>query len=134
MEAKTTITAELKGHFLRLYQMAMTDGDFSPSEWKMLYLFAEERGVPRDELDKILLETTGKIEIPHSIGERVEYLYDLSRMIWADGKVTEDELATLKKYCRKFEFEEENISGLADYLIESVRDGKTKEEILSELN
>lgn len=114
--------------------MAMTDGDFSPSEWKMLYEFAEERGVPRDELDRILLETTGKIEIPKTIVERVEYLYDLSRMIWADGKVTEDELTTLKKYCRKFEFEEENISELADYLIESVRVGKKKEEILSELN
>lgn len=134
IECENMVTAELKGHFLRLYQMAMTDGDFSPSEWKMLYEFAEERGVPRDELDRILLETTGKIEIPKTIVERVEYLYDLSRMIWADGKVTEDELTTLKKYCRKFEFEEENISELADYLIESVRVGKKKEEILSELN
>lgn len=41
--SKTKITAELQAQFIRLYQMAVTDGNFSPPlEWKMLYEFAEE--------------------------------------------------------------------------------------------
>ncbi len=127
------ITAELKGLFLRLYQIAMTDGDFSPEEWKMLYRFGTERGVSKEQLDEILLSTSGTIEIPSTIEKRLEYLYDFSRMIWTDGKVTEDEVIALKKYCKKFEFLDENIEDLSNYLLESVKNGKTKEEILNEL-
>ncbi len=133
MENKT-ISPEIKGHFLRLFQMAMTDDDFSPEEWKMLYQFANERGISHQELDKILLSTTGDLTIPKTIEKRIEYLYDLARMIWADGKVTEDEKRTLSKYCKKFEFLDENIPELTKYLLDAVKEGKTKEEILNELN
>ena len=128
------ISPEIKGHFLRLFQMAMTDDDFSPEEWKMLYLFAEERGISHQELDKILLSTTGDLKIPETIEKRIEYLFDLARMIWADGKVTEDERRTLAKYCKKFEFLDENIPELTEYLLDAVKNGMTKEQILKELN
>lgn len=38
-------TENLKAHFLRLYQMATCDDDFSTLELKMLYECAEERGI-----------------------------------------------------------------------------------------
>ena len=41
------ISAEIKGHFLRLYAMAFTDSNFHPTELDMLYSFAEERGVSK---------------------------------------------------------------------------------------
>jgi uncharacterized tellurite resistance protein B-like protein len=99
----------------------------------MLYLFAEERGVSKNDLDKILLSTTGNIAIPESLELRIEYLYDLSRMIWADGKVTADEKRTLEKYCKKFEFLDENIPELTNYLLDAVKKGVSKNEILNEL-
>jgi len=127
------ISTELKAQFLRLYQMAMTDGDFSPLEWKLLYQFGEERNISKEELDRILLSTTGNLEIPESIENKIEYLIDFARMIWADGQVTEDEKITLKKFCKKFGFLDENIDELSTYLIESVKNGKTKIEIINEL-
>lgn len=130
---KTVISMHLKSHFIRLYRMAVTDGDFSPLELKMLYQFAEDRGVPSDELDRILLSPIGKMGIPETVEERIEYLFDFSRMIWADGIVTEDEIETLKKFCLKFQFKEENVEELSQYLIKSVKDGKGKDEILNEL-
>lgn len=130
----TEVSNELKSHFLRLYQMAITDDDFSPLELKMLYQFAEDRNIPSNELDKILLTATDKFVIPDSVEKRIEYLYDLARMIWADGIVTEDEKVTLKKYCRKFEFLDENIDELSKYLLDSVEKGLTKEEIINQLN
>ncbi|HZK08585.1 MAG TPA: hypothetical protein VFC92_10340 [Bacteroidales bacterium] len=128
------ITAELQAQFLRLYQMAMTDDDFSPLEWKMLYEFAEERNISSDELDKVLLSTTGHLVVPESIDQKLEYLFDFARMIWADGSVSDDERVTLKKFCRKFGFLEENIVELSDYFIASVKEGKTKYDIIKELN
>ncbi len=130
----TELSAELKSHFLRLYQMAITDDNFSPLELKMLYQFAEDRNIPTNELDKILLTTTDKLVIPENVEKRIEYLYDLARMIWADGIVTEDEKVTLKKYCRKFEFIDENIDELSEYLLDSVEKGLTIKDIINQLN
>jgi len=55
-------------------------------------------------------------------------------MIWADEKVTEDEYNTLKKYCKKFEFLDENIPEMVDYLLECAKSGTDKDKIINELN
>ncbi|WP_281232379.1 hypothetical protein [Flavobacterium gelatinilyticum] len=129
------ITLELKSHFLRLYQMALADDHFDVLELQMLYHFADERGIPREELDKLFLNpVTTEFIVPESLNTKIEYLYDLTRLIWADGKVTDDELNMLRKYCRKFDFLDENINDLSDYLIDCVQKNIGKEEIISQLN
>ncbi|MBO0321556.1 hypothetical protein J0X14_04535 [Muricauda sp. CAU 1633] len=129
-----TITAELKSHFLRLYQIALSDDNFDVLEMQMLYEFAKDRGVSKEQLNNLLLSPTNQSAIPETQEKRVEYLYDLAVMIWADGKVTEDEYNTLKKYCKKFEFLEDNIVQIVDFLLESAKNKKGKEEILKNLN
>lgn len=128
------ISEYLKAHFLRLYQMALCDDDFSPLELKMLYKTAEEKGIPSANLDEILLNPiNSKSIVPETIEEKVEYLFDLTAMIWADGEVSENEYSTLKKYIAMFGFMEENIENIADYFIEAVKQGKTKNDILNDL-
>lgn len=128
------ITTELKSHFLRLYQMAFADDNFHALEMQMLYKFAEERGLSKEQLNDILLNPSHDTSIPKTLEKRVEYLYDLAVMIWADEIVTDDEYITLKKYCLKFEFLDENITQLADYLLESAKEGLSKEEIINTIN
>jgi len=129
------LTTQLKSHFLRLYQMALTDDNFNALELQMLYHFADERGVPKEELEKLFINPVShEPELPEDLNTRIEYLYDLTRIIWADGKVTDDELNTLKKYCKKFEFLDENIDDLANYLIDCVQKGVGKQEIINQLN
>jgi uncharacterized tellurite resistance protein B-like protein len=131
----TIMTLELKSHFLRLYQMALADDNFDILELQMLYQFADERGISKEELDKLFLNPINSdLSIPSDLNTRVEYLYDLTRIIWADGQITIDEMNTLKKYCRKFEFLEENINDLANYLIDCVQKGIGKQEIINQLN
>ncbi|WP_242156375.1 hypothetical protein [Aestuariivivens sediminis] len=128
------ITTELKSHFLRLYQMAFSDDKFDILELKMLYKFAEDRGVSETQLNEILLNPSHDSSIPESLELRIEYLYDLAVMIWADKKITEDEYTTLKKYCKKFDFLDENIIELADYLLDCAKKNMSKEEILKAIN
>jgi len=129
------ITIELKSHFLRLYQMALSDDQFDVLELQMLYHFADERGIPKEELDKLFLNPVStEFNAPETLNTKIEYLYDLTRIIWADGKITDDELNMLRKYCRKFNFVEENINDLSDYLIDCVQKNIQKEEIISQLN
>lgn len=128
-----TITTELKSHFLRLYQMAFSDDNFDVLEMQMLYKFAEERGVSKQDLDKILLEPTHNTSIPVDIEEKIEYLYDLAIMIWADNLVTDDEITTLKKYCLKFGFLEENVTELCDFLLAKAKVKTSKEDLIKEI-
>jgi uncharacterized tellurite resistance protein B-like protein len=129
------ITLELKSHFLRLYQIALSDDQFDVLELQMLYHFADERGIPKEELDKLFLNPINtELSIPENLDTRIEYLYDFAKIIWADGKITEDELNMLKKYCRKFNFLDENINDLTNYLIECVQKDISKEEIIKQLN
>lgn len=135
MNSNSTISIQLKSHFLRLYQMALTDDNFDTLELQMLYHLAEERGIPREELDKLFLNPVNQeTDIPENLNIRIEYLYDLTRIMWADGKITDDELNTLKKYCKKFEFLDENIDELSSYLIDCVQKGIDKKEIINQLN
>lgn len=128
------ITENLKAHFLRLYQMAICDDDFSPLELKMLYKLAEEKGISSKNLDEILMNPINlKSLIPTTIEEKVDYLYDLTVMVWADGIVAPNEYSAMEKYVLMFGFMEENVTAIVDYLIESVKIGKNKNEILYEL-
>ncbi len=132
---KNMITLELKSHFLRLYQMALSDDQFDVLELQMLYHFADERGIPKEELDKLFLNPVHtEFIVPETLNTKIEYLYDLTRIIWADGKITDDELNMLRKYCRKFDFLEENINDLSEYFIDCVQKNIGKEEIISQLN
>ncbi|BEV05267.1 hypothetical protein [Chryseobacterium gambrini] len=128
------IPENLKAHFLRLYQMAICDDDFSPLELKMLYKMAEEKGISSKNLDEILLNPiNSKSLIPETIEEKAEYLFDLTVMIWADGIVTDNEYSTLQKYVSMFGFVEENVKDIADYFIEAVKQQKSKQDILNDL-
>lgn len=128
------ITESLKAHFLRLYQMAICDDNFSPLELKALYKSAEERGISQKKLDEILLNpVNSKMVVPESIEEKIDYLYDLTVMIWADGIVSPNERTSLEKYVLMFGFLEENVLQIVDYLIDSVKEGKTKTDILNDL-
>jgi arylamine N-acetyltransferase len=135
MNSNHSMSIQLKSHFLRLYQMALTDDQFDVLELQMLYHFADERGIPKEELDKLFLNPINtELSIPENLDTRIEYLYDFARIIWADEKVTDDELNMLKKYCRKFNFLDENINELTGYLIDCVKKGISKEEIINQLN
>lgn len=129
----TTISLELQSHFLRLYQMACSDENFDVLEKKLLYKFAEERGISSEHLNSILVTPVHQMELPQSIEKRIEYLYDLAVMIWVDKVVTEDEYNLLKKYCRAFEFLEGNITGICNYLIDCAKQEKQLHDVLTSI-
>ena len=129
-----TISTQIKAQFLRLYQIALADDNFSPLEAEMLYNWAEERGIDKGELDDILLSSTGQLEIPKTIENKIRYLYDFAVMSWADGKISEDERDAMEKFALKFGFEEANVSDLTAYLLDSVKRGVKLSDLLNELN
>lgn len=131
---ESIISTELQSHFLRLYQMACSNENFDKLEMKQLYKFAEQRGIGTEHLNEILTNPIQRMEVPVSVEKRIEYLYDLAIMIWVDQEVTEDEYNLLKKYCMTFEFLDENIAAICDYLIDCAKQEKQLFEVLQSIN
>lgn len=125
------MTPNLKSHFLNLYSIALADTEFDEKEIAVLYRIGEEKGIPKEEIDALLLNPSSiKFHLPTSVPEKIECLYDYAKMILADSVIHDDEIGTLEKFCLKFEFEEKNIPTIIDLLIEAAKNNTPNDELL----
>lgn len=125
------MTDILQSHFLNLYAMALSDTQIETIELETLYKIGQEKGVEKSEIDQVILNPDKvKFTFPKTLDEKIIYLYDFAKIILADGIVDKNEQRTLELFCNKFGFEEENIAGIADFLIASAKDNLQINEIL----
>lgn len=125
-----TLEATLKGHFLNLYHIALSDTEVDTTELEMLYTIGEEKGVSRAEIDEVVIRPdTIKFTAPVTILEKIESLYDLARIAWADGKIDENEQRVMQMFCTKFGFEKDNIPTIIQFLFDHANKGTSKVEI-----
>lgn len=129
-----TISNELKVHFLRIFQIACSDENFDMLELKQLYEFAVRRGIDAQQLQRILIDTVFGLSIPETLDERIEYLYDLAVIIQADQNKSDDKYKLLRKFAQNFQFADENIDQICDFLLESAKDELTPKEVIGAMN
>jgi uncharacterized tellurite resistance protein B-like protein len=65
--------------------------------------------------------------------EALEQLYDLIRMVLADGIIDPRELTVCSTIAEKLGFQKENIPDLIDYLIEEKRKNVDKDKLISKI-
>lgn len=124
----------LKRHFFNLYCLALSDGYLDFTELQTLYDIGVEHGITPEQINQLVLTANIAPKVPEDIGEKVECLYDLTRMAWADGKIAQEERDIIKKCVIRYGFLPENAIGIVDYFIESVKENKSKTDILNEIN
>lgn len=127
------IDNRLKWHFFNLYCMALSDNDFDPKEAELLYKIGLEHGLDKNMIDEIATTSGLHPETPKTLEEKVTYLYDLTRMAWADGKIEEEERQMLMKNTIRFGFKEENKEAIVAYFLESVKNEKPLEQVINEI-
>lgn len=109
-------------HFLNLYAMALADKSIDVRELELLYRIGLEKGIGKAEIDRFITNSESvDILVPESLELKAEYLYDLVRMAWADGRIDPEEERTLESFCRKFGFKEENISAITGFFIDQAQ-------------
>ena len=124
----------LKWHFFNLYCLALSDEQFDFTELNTLYSIGVEYGITAEQINKIVLTANISPTIPDTINDKIEYLYDLTRMAWADGKIEPEEREIIKKYVVRYGFLPENADGIVDFFLKSVKENKTKTDIINEIN
>ena len=125
----------IKKLFLGLYQMVLADAEVHPKELELLYQIGKEKGVTEDEIQQALFSPNTFLSLD-SLNEedRIEYLYNLARMAWADGVIEERERETLQVASKRLGFAEENVLEISEFLLEQAKENKSFEEVLQIIN
>lgn len=100
-----------KGHFSAIVRVAIADGDLSIEEKAFLDKLAVRLEISRDEYEEIL-ENPMKYPInpPSLYIHRLERLYDLSRMVYADNVLGPKQKEILTKFALALGFTPGNVS------------------------
>ena len=92
-------------HFAAIASLAAVDGEVNPAEKAVLDSFAEKFNITDEEYKEVMKKTNKyPIEPQLDVDKRLERLYDLCKMIFADHDVDEEEMKLLKKYVITFLF------------------------------
>jgi len=100
-----------KGHFSAIVRVAIADGDLSIEERTFLDKLAVKLEISQEEYEEIL-ENPMKypINAPSLYLQRLERLYDLSRMVYADNVLGPRQKEILTKFALALGFTPGNVS------------------------
>ena len=86
-------------HFASMATLAAVDGEVNPKEKAILDRFARKLNITDEEYKEVMKKKNKyPIEPQNDAEKRLERLYDLFRMIFADHDVDDEEMILLKKY------------------------------------
>lgn len=104
-----------KGHFSAIVRVAMENGHLSHEERAFLDKLAVQLDISREEYDEIL-ESPFKYPInpPHLYVQRLERLYDLSRMVYADHILGPKQKEILTRFALALGFTPGNVNYIVD--------------------
>ena len=112
--------------------MMLSDDEVHPSELELLYEIGKEKGgISENEIQQAIFSPNNIVSLDNlNDEERIEYLYNLSRIACADGKIDKKEKQTLMEASKRLGFDEENLDKISEFLFDQAKNHKTFEEVL----
>lgn len=109
------------GHFANIVKLALADDHLADYEQKMLNRLAKKLNLSNDKVEEIT-KNPDKFPInpPIDYNARIERLYNLTNMVFADGEAVEEEAKTLQKIVVGLGFPSNNAVKVADEAIHLV--------------
>lgn len=104
-----------KGHFSAIVRVATSDGDLTKEEREFLDKLAVRLEISTEEYEEIL-ENPLKYPInpPYSHAQRLERLYDLSRMVYVDHVLGPKQKEVLTRFALALGFTPGNVNYIVD--------------------
>ena len=102
-----------KNHIRNLLALAKIDGHMHDKEEKLLYKIGSKYGL-KDRQIKELLESKEKyvMNIPDNHNDKMNLLYDLLLMVYADGVVDKNEIQFCEDAAKRFGMKKEMVKWL----------------------
>ncbi|UPQ80748.1 TerB family tellurite resistance protein [Flavobacterium azooxidireducens] len=104
-----------KGHFSAIVRVALSDGDITVEEREFIDKLAKNLEISKDEYDEIM-DNPMKYPInpPYLYIHRLERLYDLARMVYADHILGPKQKEILIKFALALGFTPGNVNYIVD--------------------
>lgn len=116
-------------HFASIVRLALSDSVISNEEEKLLKRLAKKFHILEEKYEDILNSPENyPINTPHSYDERIENLFDLAKMVYADGEATKEEALVLRKICIGLGFPIDNVEKVADEAIHLILNNNDLED------
>src|SRR5437879_621707 len=108
-----------KNHIKSLLALAKADGFVHEKEVKMLYKIAKRYGL-KDRQVKELIDSNEKFEVivPNNFYDKMNILFDLMQMVWADGVIEKKEIAFCESLVKKFGMKKDIVKWLLTEVFE----------------
>ncbi len=102
-----------KNHIKNLLALAKSDGSMHPKEEALLYKIAARYGL-KDRQVKLLIDQEEKVEmnVPDNHNDKMNLLYDLILMVYADDVVDKHEIEFCEEAVKKFGMKKDLVSWL----------------------
>ncbi len=121
-------------HFAAIVRVAMSDDVITDDERAFLQRLATRLDISEEAYHTILKEyKTHPINPPTSYDKRLERLYDLARMVYADNVLGEKQTGMLERLGIGLGFSTGNISYVVDKALKLVRAGVDKDNFVEEI-
>jgi uncharacterized membrane protein YebE (DUF533 family) len=125
-----------KNHIKNLLALAKADGFMHEKEEKMLFKIGKRYGLKERQI-KELVDSKEKfqINVPDNHKDKMNVLYDLMLMVYADGVVEKSEIAFCEDVVKKFGMRKEVVAWLLNEVFEKGTPPPTDEwqEIIEEV-
>lgn len=123
-----------KGHFSAIVRVALSDGIITPEEKSFLDRLATRLEISTSEYEEIVENPTKyPINPPVSHELRLERLFDLSRMVYADHILGEKQTLLLTKFALALGFSASNVNYIVDKALKLVETNVDQETFIFEM-
>jgi uncharacterized tellurite resistance protein B-like protein len=115
---------EIQSHLANLIAMAKADGIFDEKEKIVFADIGKKLGLNPQQIKEYLSEPVEtEFHCPKEQTKRYEQLYDLLRMLMADGEAHENEVELLRKYALQLGFNPKIVDPLITNIMEYLGEG-----------
>ena len=102
-------------HFANLVNLAAIDGDIKPIEEKLLKRFSKKFDVSKEDYERILENPASfPVHAINSKHQRLEFLFDLLRIIYVDNVMDEAEEFLISKYAVGLGYSDEQAEAILE--------------------
>ncbi|WP_407556356.1 TerB family tellurite resistance protein [Winogradskyella sp. 4-2091] len=123
-----------KNHFASIVKVAMSDGVITDTEKLFLDRLATRLDITEHDYKEIVENYgTHPLNAPLSYETRLERLYDLARMVWADDIQGPNQHSLLEKLCVGLGFHAQNVKYIADKALALAHDDVDSDTFIEEM-
>lgn len=121
-------------HFAAIVRVAMSDGVITDDEKAFLDRLARKLSISDGDYKEILKDyQSHPVNPPSSYDRRLERLYDLARMVYADHELGERQISMLERLAVGLGFSPANVNYVVDKALKLVHAGVDEDNFIEEI-